>query len=467
MVNPKDQPTKQNAPLESPSRPTAISGFVIAPEPNEGGKTNAENEDELADGATDLPIVETEAVSSAIAPAPVPSIANDVPITVPSNDASINSPKLEVSPGSRPTTGTVRGGPAIINPSLEINGATIVGLPSGLPSIVLVPQRTPPSFSFGASAVITGSDLNNHGTAIHLVPSALRILVENIETKIASPSSPPLPVITFGSNIITADSASPFVFSGQTSVPGGPPLRIAGPRITLAPSASEIVVGTQTVELSKPSPLSDSVPLITISDSLSADDSTSAGNSVSAVDSVSAGDSVSVGNSEYDFVTDGKTLSPGGPAITVSGTPISVAPGASQIVIGSSAFSLVPTHFPVPTTTLGSLITRATSDSQFTVDDRTLISGLEATTISGTRVSITSGVKKVVTSSHTEASGSLTQSGFKTTLTASSGLSTSSPVANEDPKGSTSNEMKIQRTISTWISGLITVVLGFGVVLMF
>jgi hypothetical protein len=46
-------------------------------------------------------------------------------------------------------------------------------------------------------------------------------------------------------------------------------------------------------------------------------------------------------NAQTEYIVgDGQTLVPGGPGITVSGTPVSLAPGATRVVVGGSTAGL-------------------------------------------------------------------------------------------------------------------------------
>ena len=57
-------------------------------------------------------------------------------------------------------------------------------------------------------------------------------------------------------------------------------------------------------------------------------------------DTITINGEVLTANSDGDFVIGTQTLTPGGPAITVSGTVISIAEGATELVIGTSTSQL-------------------------------------------------------------------------------------------------------------------------------
>jgi hypothetical protein len=68
-------------------------------------------------------------------------------------------------------------------------------------------------------------------------------------------------------------------------------------------------------------------------------------------------------NSQGDFVIGTQTLTPGGPAITVSGTPISLAPSATAIVVGGSTTALGSVIIPTFTNNGGDATGTATAST--------------------------------------------------------------------------------------------------------
>lgn len=127
---------------------------------------------------------------------------------------------------------------------------------------------------------------------------------------------------------MTANADSVFVVGTQTIVPGATAVTIQGTPVSLAPSAAALVVGPNTEELIEPvaaSTVSVVLPVLTL-----------AGSSITA-------------NAMSNYIVAGQTLSAGGSAITVSSTPISLAPGASKIVIGTSTELVTVTTLPNPT----------------------------------------------------------------------------------------------------------------------
>jgi hypothetical protein len=56
-------------------------------------------------------------------------------------------------------------------------------------------------------------------------------------------------VVTIGGQIMTENSDSAFVIGSQTIVPGGPAITVSGTRMSVAPGATDIIIGTQVVPI--------------------------------------------------------------------------------------------------------------------------------------------------------------------------------------------------------------------------
>ena len=85
------------------------------------------------------------------------------------------------------------------------------------------------------------------------------------------------------------------------------------------------------------------------------------------------------------FFVSGATLLPGGPAVTISGTPMSLDPGGSTLVLGSSTI-LLPAQAAM--LTLRSSTLTANSAGQSAIGGQTLTPGAAAIPISGTSISL-------------------------------------------------------------------------------
>jgi hypothetical protein len=272
------------------------------------------------------------------------------------------------------TVGTIGTLPVIIKPS----------------SVVVIDSQT---LQPGGPAVLIGGV-----TPVSLVPSATAIVVGGTNTLPLPPvfdSPVPPPVLTIGSSTLTPNAATQFfVAPGQTLTPGGT-ATIDGTLVSLAPSASFVVVGGSTQHLPTAAPIfgmvSTSPPQIM----------------VGGVTITAQGNSGNVNNNNQNiaasgptFVVDGQTLAPGAQAITVAGTTLSLEPGGSSVVVNgvTSAVANPPASFAQPTITVGSNVFTPISGSRdtFIIGDETLAPGGEAITFSGTVISLAPSASFVV-----------------------------------------------------------------------
>jgi hypothetical protein len=169
--------------------------------------------------------------------------------------------------------------------------------------------------SDGSTEVIIGTAT----VPITLFPSAASSAISHI-------TQPPLlaPVV-LGSQTLTANSLSQYLVSGQTLSPGGPAITVDGTTISLAPSATALVVNGHTTTITQP--YYDTVytstlpPLLTLFDNNQVFTADRAGKYILAA---------------------GTTLAPGGPGVTVSGTTISLDPTGTAVIVQGSTRTLAP-----------------------------------------------------------------------------------------------------------------------------
>ncbi|KAF1917674.1 hypothetical protein BDU57DRAFT_555471 [Ampelomyces quisqualis] len=319
----------------------------------------------------------------------------DRPTAIPTTQAGTNNNQQgaagnEAQPSNAPqpsevTIGTVAGMPVAIGPSsvvvvgshtlqpggpaVIVGGVTPVSLVTSATAIVVggsttlpLPQISndpapPPILTIG-SATLTpnaatqffiapgqtltpGGTATVDGTVVSLAPSAAFFIVGGSTQFLpaAAPSSGAVaaspPRIIIGSTTITAlpnqnnpgntntnnninVAAGPtFVVAGQTLAPGGQAITVAGTTLSLVAGESSVVVNGVTSAVEYPS-ITSSQPRIVV------------GKSVFTL----------VPGPGTTFVIADQTLSPGGQAITVAGTVISLAPSASFVVVNgvTSAF---------------------------------------------------------------------------------------------------------------------------------
>ena len=235
---------------------------------------------------------------------------------------------------------------------------------------------------YSASVEVAGQPLvNSDPTTQGLGPGPSQNMGEGLPNTppiaVARPEPTPNQGFTVGNEVITANRASRYVVNGQTITPGAPVVIISGTPISLGPSAIHVVIGTSTIPLGELK--SSTLPSFTI------------GNKVITADSAS------------QYVVDGQALAPGAPAITVSGTPISLAPSEAYVAVGSTTIPLQNGNalFP-PTIVINGEVITANSASDFVVGGQTLTPGAPAVTIQGIPVSVPADVLPFITvGSHT------------------------------------------------------------------
>lgn len=269
--------------------------------------------------------------------------------------------------------------------ALIINGVTNnipVLFPAIVPSVISIDNQ--PITANSASQFIVqdqtlapgGSPITVAGTTFSLVPSGTALVANGVTSTLPARLGAAQPVITIGSQAITANAASQFLVQSQTLIAGGPPITVAGTTLSLAPSGTAIAVNRVTSALS--------VPLRTLP---------------TAAPSIIIGKNQAItANSQSEFTIGNQILSPGGSPITVSGTTYSLAPHASIIVInGKTATPLQVGTQPVMTPN------PVVAKPELIISGQTAIAGGTPITISGVRVSLLSSGNEIVIGSSTEA----------------------------------------------------------------
>lgn len=236
-----------------------------------------------------------------------------------------------------------------------------------------------------------GSPLTVDNVVYSKAPSAAAIHSDGIIIPITpvanqqpapSPSPQQPPVLSLGDSSYTADASSNFIVGSQTIVAGNPAITIFGTPVSLAPGGSIALIGSSTAQLvpqnDNPPPQS---PVLTL------------------------GSVAYIADSSSNFVIGSQTIAPGSPAITVFGTPVSLAPGASIAIIGSSTAQLVPQADNVPqkspVITVGGAAYTADSSSRFVIGSQTITFGSPGIVVSGTPISVAPGGSIAVVGSST------------------------------------------------------------------
>jgi hypothetical protein len=309
------------------------------------------------------------ALSSApVEPTPIPSNNNNnIQQGSGSNEAQVPSaPQPTVV-----TVGNIGTLPVVVGPS----------------SVVAVGSQT---LQPGGPAVVVGGV-----TPVSLVPSATAIVVGGTRTvqlpQVSQEPIPP-PLLTIGSSTLTPNAATQFFIApGQTLTPGGT-ATIDGTLISLAPSASFVVVGgsTQLLPAAAPGLTVSTRPAQIIVGSTT----------ITALPAQNNNNNQNNSPPAPTFVVDGQTLAPGGQAITVAGTTLSLAPGGTSIVVNgvTSAVANPPSSLVQAPITVGNNVFTPVPGSRdtFVIGDQTLSPGGLAITVSNTVLSLAPSASFVV-----------------------------------------------------------------------
>lgn len=200
-------------------------------------------------------------------------------------------------------------------PSITVGGSVITASPDG-------------SFTIDNQVLSPGQVITVSGTTLSLGPSASFIVVNGVTSALANPAAQiTAPPLTIGNGVFTAQpgSGTTYIIGDHTLTPGGA-ITVGDTTISLAPGATALIINGQTTYLNPSAPITNP-PLLTIG-----------------TDTFTA-----LPGTGTTFVIDGQTLTPGG-VITVDGTTISLSPGATELVYGSSGRSTTTALFPATTT---------------------------------------------------------------------------------------------------------------------
>ena len=196
------------------------------------------------------------------------------------------------------------------------------------------------------------------------------------------------PALSYAGTTVQPDSSSQYDLPGIGKVrPGGPPITTANVIYSLAQSGTELISNGIPVAISpvvnSPEPAQQSL-VITL------------------------GGKVYTADTSSNFLIEGQTLAPGSTAIMFSGTPISLAAGASQAIVAGSTVAIYPagiTPAPgagyLPALTFAGSTYSANSLGQFVIGEQTLSPGA-VITVSGTQISLVAAGNAAIIGSSTE-----------------------------------------------------------------
>ena len=322
-----------------------------------------------------------------------PASAHSPVLTVGSHTITANAKNQYIIGSQTLTPGggiTVSGTPV----SLALGGShAVVGGSTQLLSSQITPAvNLPPTLTLGNEAItadaqsryIIGSQTLNPGGVISVSGMQISLDAGGIYAVVGSTTQTlaitPRPALTVGTETITPNAQGHYVIGSQTLNPGGI-VTVFGTPISLAASGDYAIIGSSTENLAIPTP-----PPLTF------------------------GSQTITPNAAGQYIIDDQTLSPGS-AITISGTPISLAADDSYAVIGSSTERLAGAITSPPTLTIGSQTVTANAQGQYIIDGQTLTPG-GVVTVSGTRISLAADETDVVVGTSTEGLGGYIMGGF-------------------------------------------------------
>jgi hypothetical protein len=328
--------------------------------------------------------------------------------------------------------------PHIIEPAVQAPAPPAAQRPPPvltIDSTTLVPNAATQFFIGPGQTLTPGGVVNVDGVKVSLDPSAYFVVIGSSTQILSAPGPASVktinrsPELVFGGSTFTAlptDSSSDsskdvnlpgsgptFVIAGQTLIPGGTPITVSGTELSLAPSASFLVVDHTTVTIATPAAVvaaEVSPPPLTIDNDIfqplpgtgttyqigetlltPGGSVVVAGTTISLASGATAlivngvtstlmpqaqpiitnPPLLTVGTRTYTaspgtgtaFVIEGDTLTPGG-TITVDGTTIVLSPQATELVYGSSGHSTSTVLFPATTTKGTSTSTASASQRQ-------------------------------------------------------------------------------------------------------
>jgi hypothetical protein len=147
------------------------------------------------------------------------------------------------------------------------------------------------------------------------------------------------------------------------------------------------------------------------------------------------------------YVVGTQTLHPGGPAVTISGTPISV-----------------PSAFALPLLTFGTQIITPDSLTRFVIGSQTVAPGSPGITVSGTPISVQVGGSAVVVGTSTEGLGNWIISGLGGIVTPADATKTVNGAAQgySGPPSNGVESSRGRRTFGLLVSGICVFMCGLG-----
>ena len=382
-------PIKKQPIVQNPNSDLVIAGTPLPP----GAQTTADGYT-ISNGGSHVVVDGSTQALPPIAPAPTPPpVANNQVVQV--SNGHLQVAGQNIAPGSQvtasghvidyanPSNVVIDGTSHMLTPistsnPLVIGDQSLQRAPSG--GLVVAGSTMAPgaqaevsghSYSVGAAAA---SNVVVDGNTYSLPPTNNAFLLQTLPPSNAAPV--PTGPMTLGNGLVVTPQITPAPGSnsvvnqvydlpnGAAISAGGPPAVVSGTTYSALPSNKGFLLnGASTLPLPPSFPTAPPPPANSI---------------------FTLGNQVITAAPTGFIVAPGTTLSPGGPAVTISGTPLSLLPSGTALIIGTSTLPL-----PTPTVyTVGSLIFTASPTGFVIAPGTTLVPNGAAATISGTAVSL-------------------------------------------------------------------------------
>lgn len=222
-----------------------------------------------------------------------------------------------------------------------------------------------PVFEVTATGWLDSPAEEQRGTSLQAIPTRVP----------AGPSNVLVSQAPAGGGFVIGDSTT--VAPGQTVTVNDVPLVIQTTAGTV-----QVIVGTNTIPLQQPNTVPpENGPRVTYAPTM-------------LPPVLTVGTETIVANAQTQYVVAGQTLSPGGGAITVAGTTISMMPSATAVVINGKTSYLEPNYGNIwtktaPALTFNNHVYTANRAGYITISPGTVLKpGGEAITVDGTRLSL-------------------------------------------------------------------------------
>ena len=296
---------------------------IQAPEPSPGQNIQSQGPADVNQAQT-AASPESQDLGSIIA-----NVIDAVPIAAPNPDNNQDTPP-KPQPARSYTISLAPSASAVVVNGIHSPMPNTVNAGAG-PIVTVNSQPTAlgavPGLAIDSQNVVAGAPAATiQGVPVSFAPLANAIVVDGDTTPLSPGQTP---VITLGSQLVTASPTSQYVLGGQTLVPGAAAVTISGTPISVPMDGNAVVVGGSTVAI--PDTARPILPVITL------------------------GNQVITANSASQFLVGDQTLFPGAPAITVAAPASAVAafgPSPTALTVGGKVFTPNPTAFSIDATTI-------------------------------------------------------------------------------------------------------------------